>query len=105
MMRLSLLACAAFALTTAACQTTGPNGGKLVAIETDPPGATVTVGGYGECETPCTVEVSGPQPATIAKAGFKKQDVTLSPDERRLRVTLEFAAPTEDVDATALPDL
>lgn len=89
----------------AGCKTTGPNGGTIVRIETTPPGATVTIPGDGACETPCTVEVNSPKAATIAKTGFKKQDVWFTPDNSRVQIDLEHAAPTTDVDAEDLPAL
>lgn len=74
-------------------------------ISTNPSGATVIVEGYGECVTPCSVLVDSPRNVTVAKAGFKKQQIILTPDQRRLTVDLELAAPTSDVAAGTLPPL
>lgn len=94
---------ALMASVTASCQTVG--GVTLRTINTIPAGAKLTVSGYGECETPCSVALDQPRRATIAKAGFIKQDVILQPGRGDLTFELSLAAPTSDVDATALPDI
>ena len=40
----------------------------IIAIKSTPAGATVTVDGYGECETPCRIQLLSPVMATVAKA-------------------------------------
>ncbi len=77
----------------------------MVAITTAPAGALVTVEGFGECETPCTVEIDKPRKVTIAKAGYETMRLTLEPGKRKLDVTLTLSAPTTGVDAATLPDL
>ena len=79
--------------------------GNIRKIKTVPSGALVTVDGLGECETPCTVEVKQRRRATIAKAGYKSLRIYLEPDGEDVSIEMELAAPTEDVDAIALPDL
>lgn len=89
-------------LAATGCVTFGSDAAKIVTV---PPGATVRVDGFGECETPCTVKVDQPRYVTIAKAGYKAQRIRISPDQSKVEVELELAAPTEDVDAQTLPDL
>ncbi len=79
--------------------------GNIRKINTVPSGALVTVDNLGECETPCTVEVKQRRRATIAKAGYKPVRIYLDPDGEDVSIELVLAAPTEDVDAIALPDL
>ncbi|WDI31130.1 PEGA domain-containing protein [Hyphococcus flavus] len=90
------------------CQTMnflGGAGDKLN-LQTDPPGALVEIEGVGSCETPCTIRLDSPQKARIAKAGFVTQYVVLNPSARKeVVVPLELAAASDEVDATALPEL
>ncbi len=86
------------------CQTIGGAGDTLT-LQTTPPGALVTIEGVGECETPCTIKLDGPQNARIAKAGFVTQFVTLNPSRKPATLPLELAAASKDVDTTALPEL
>ncbi len=87
------------------CQTMGPNGGKLIRIETMPPGAIVSIQNAGECETPCTIELDGPRRVNLARIGYKKKEIYVTLDKSRVRVDLEPVAPTADVDAQSLPEL
>lgn len=86
------------------CQTFG-GAGNLLSLQTDPPGALVVIEGAGQCETPCTIKLDGPQKARIAKAGFVTQYLTLSPGKKEIIVPLELAAASDDVDTTELPEL
>lgn len=99
-MRMSIFALAALPLS--GCLTTS---GEVSQINSTPPGALVSVNGVGECETPCTVELNQLRRVTIAKAGYKPFRFVLPPDGRDISVELELVAPTEDVDAVALPDI
>ena len=74
-------------------------------INSEPPGALVTVQGFGQCETPCTVRLDDHRNITVAKAGYKARRFVLGPDGGEVNVELELAAPAGDVDSTALPDL
>lgn len=89
-------------LAATGCVTFGSDATKIVTV---PPGATIRVEGFGECETPCTVKVDAPRYVTVAKAGYKAQRVRISPDQSKLEIKLELSAPTEEVDAQTLPDL
>ena len=92
---------AAFAFAAlAGCASDG-----LTKIVTSPPGATVTVAGYGQCETPCTVQLDGVRDIIVAKAGYKKRELSIAPDQGRVALDLELAAPTTGVEADALPPL
>lgn len=87
------------------CQTFG-GPGDILNLQTDPPGALVTIDGAGECETPCSIKLDGPQNARIAKAGFVTQYVTLNPSsQKQVVVPLELAAASEEVDEAELPEL
>ncbi len=99
--RTLVAALAGFSL--AGCATIG--GGKTLKINTEPPGALITLDGGGECETPCKIQLDGPRRATIAKAGFVSLDVMLSPSRRSVTVPLELAAASEDVDTETLPEI
>ncbi len=97
--------CAALAALCAfGCQSSG-NGARIAVIETEPPGAIVKVEGFGECVSPCSIELDAPRRLTIAKAGFKKRVMEITPGDRRVRVDLELAAPSGDVVADDLPPL
>ncbi|GJL94584.1 MAG: hypothetical protein DHS20C05_09890 [Hyphococcus sp.] len=77
--------------------------GGMRTINSTPPGALVTVEGYGECETPCTIKLDGSRHITVAKAGYKAQRFYISPDGQPVEVILELAAPAGEVDETSLP--
>ena len=80
-------------------------GDDQIDIETTPPGATVTLEGYGECETPCSIEIGQTRRVTVAKAGYKPVRLSVPPNSRDISILLELAAPTEEIDSTSLPDL
>lgn len=80
-------------------------GARNVTVVSEPPGAVLTVEGAGECETPCVVRLDGSKKARLAKAGFVAMNVVLTPDKRTIAIPLELAAPSGDVDSTALPEL
>ena len=67
-----LLASGIAALILGGCQTidlgnlSGP--GETLTINSAPQGALLTLHGYGECETPCTIKINEPRKARIAKA-------------------------------------
>jgi hypothetical protein len=90
-------------LLAAACQTAPTT--TIVRVETTPAGAVLSIAGFGECETPCTIEVDREREAQIAKAGFKPQTVLLKPGAKTLAVTLDLAAPTTAVDETGIPEI
>lgn len=96
-MRISFIAAAILLL--GGCASTG----GLRTINSTPPGALVTVEGYGECETPCTVKLDGSRRVTVAKAGYKAQRFYISPKGSAVEVILELAAPAGEIDKTALP--
>lgn len=94
------------ALTLGGCKTLGGGAGTtLTTVTTEPTGALVTVEGFGECETPCTIEIDKPRNITIAKAGYDPQRLTLQPGEKKLNVVLKLSAPTTEVDERELPEL
>jgi hypothetical protein len=99
-----MVAAASAVLFLGGCVTTG-GGATTRMIITEPAGAVLTIDGAGECETPCTVKLSGPQRARIAKAGFVATTVMLTPGRGDIVIPLELAAPSTDVDTTALPEL
>ena len=92
----------AIVLSVSACQTLGSN---LARIETNPPGALVRVEGFGSCESPCTIELDAVRKVTVAKAGYLKEEFEIAPGAGVIRLDMALAAPTEDVESTALPDL
>ena len=94
--------CALSLFAAAGCATT--NGG-VTRLTTTPPGATATIGAYGECETPCTAQVVSPVTITFAKIGYTPQTIRVEPGRRAVAVDLELAAPTEAVEETGLPEL
>jgi len=103
---LPILAIAALALS--GCKTLDFGGDKtatVVTVVSTPPGALVTVEGFGECETPCTVEIDKPRNITVAKAGYDAQKMVLVPSRRTVEVLLKLSTQTTDVDATELPEL
>lgn len=102
-----LLSCAiAGSLIFAGCAT-GGRSNRIVTIETAPPDALVRVEGFGECTSPCAIEIDAARRVFIAKAGFKPVTIDLSPTSRAkaIAVPLELAAPTEAVEAGSLGDL
>lgn len=101
-MRIATAAFLPFLLT--GCMTIG-GGSSVMLVNTAPQGALVAIDGYGECETPCTIGLDAPKKARIAKAGFVSKTFVLSPGSREVTIPLELAAASEDVDASALPDL
>lgn len=98
MVRLVVLA----ALLLSGCKTFGNN---LTLVSSDPPGATVNVEGFGECEAPCTIELDAPRAVTIAKAGYDAQRIILEPGKKKIEVVLKLSAPTTEVDEEALPEV
>lgn len=105
MTRLFFIICAA--LAAGACKTLGfgADGPTITLIETIPAGARVEVEGFGECESPCTVELDAPRNLTIAKAGYNPKRFVLTPGKKKVAITLELSAPTTGVDETELPEL
>ncbi|MEL7486716.1 MAG: PEGA domain-containing protein [Pseudomonadota bacterium] len=97
--RLSALA---GALVLGGCVTSGGNG---TLITSTPSAANVSAPGFTDCETPCRMTLSSTTRITVAKAGYTPQRFDVKPGKRKVAVTLELAAPTEDVDESALPDL
>ncbi|WP_428409374.1 PEGA domain-containing protein [Hyphococcus sp.] len=91
-------------LLLSGCVTMG-GGSSMLLVQTDPAGALLTIDGVGECETPCRIRLDGPKKAKIAKAGFVAKDYMLSPGKSEVTIPLELAAASDDVDATALPDI
>ena len=89
-------------LILSGCLTTASN---MRTINSDPTGATVRIEGFGECETPCEIKLDAQRSVIVAKAGYLPQKFWISPDGPAVDVILELAAPTDDVDAEALPDL
>ncbi len=79
--------------------------GAMRSFYSTPSGATVTIDGFGSCETPCTVKLDGYRKVTVAKAGYKAQRFGVSPGGGGVNVILELAAPSGVVDAETLPDL
>lgn len=96
-----LILCAS--LAAGGCATFGGSG--VTQIVSEPPGALVRVEGAGECETPCTVKFESPREVTIAKVGYKAQRLRIGPDQSKVKVTLELAAPTGEVEETKMPEL
>jgi PEGA domain-containing protein len=79
--------------------------GGMRSFTSMPSGATVTIDGYGACETPCTVKLDGYRKVTVAKAGYKAQRFGVKPGGSTVKVILKLAAPVGVVDAEVLPDL
>ncbi len=98
-MRTPLLIIAAF-LTTG-CITTS----KMTIVNSEPKNAMVTVEGYGQCETPCTIKLDQPRLTTVAKAGYEKQRFMLIPGRPKVDVILKLAAPTKEIESSELPEL
>ncbi len=89
------------AMACAACAS-GPSQTEIVTIPAD---ALVRVEGYGECQSPCVVELDAPRTITIAKAGYRAQQIEIRPGESKVTIPLELAAPTKAVEETEIPDL
>ncbi|MEM9705796.1 MAG: PEGA domain-containing protein [Pseudomonadota bacterium] len=93
------LFCVCAAAVASGCAT------NISEIVSNPPGATVTVEGVGECETPCTVGVDAPIIVTVAKPGYLPKRLRISPGATRVKVDLEQAAETKAVEEGTLPAL
>lgn len=91
--------------TLAGCQTLGGRAPAYTEIVTTPPGATVTIENYGQCESPCRISHDARRRITVAKAGYVKQTFDVLPNAGEVRVILELAAPSEKVEETTLPEL
>lgn len=78
---------------------------SIARVTSTPERALVTVVGFGECETPCRIEIDRPREIVVAKAGFIPQRLTIDRNRKRVHVTLELAAPTKGVDSESLPEL
>lgn len=74
-------------------------------IRSLPTGALVTLPGFGECETPCTIKLDRTRRITIAKAGYLPRRVDIEPGGGPITIPLDLAATTEEVDSQSLPDL
>lgn len=96
-----IIVCALFATT--GCMTLGSSG--VTKIVTAPPGATARVEGFGECETPCTVSLNAPRTITVAKAGYIAKRLRIKPGQSKVKIELELAAPTAEVESTQMPEL
>lgn len=79
--------------------------GATRTIIVDPPDATITVDGFGECASPCTVKLDQRRTIRIARIGYLPQKFDIAPGNDPVFVTLELAAPSQDVDETELPQL
>ena len=75
----------------AACATTPePQPTGLVAVITDPPGATISFVDGSTCQTPCEVTVPVPMAIVVGKAGYKAVRADLAPtDGPRVTYVLE----------------
>ena len=94
---------AAAALSLAACATV--KGPQITLVETEPSGALIRVEGFGECESPCRIELDAPRNLTIAKAGFDAERIVIEPGAKKVVVKLNLSAPTKEVEVDALPEL
>ncbi|MEQ8936411.1 MAG: PEGA domain-containing protein [Amphiplicatus sp.] len=93
-------------VVAAGCKTlSGGASSTITLINSDPAGAEVTIEGFGDCVTPCRIEIDKPRTVKVAKAGYLAQTFQITPGKRNVEVKLELAAPTKDVDATELPEL
>ena len=89
------------ALPLAACVTPPPED-PLTLVST-PSGASVALSDGRDCRTPCAVELAAPLTATVAKAGYRAETVTLTPDQRgEVAVTLAPAGRAADVEEVEL---
>jgi hypothetical protein len=91
------------ALALSACATS--KGPKIVLVDTEPQGALVRVEGFGECQSPCRIEVDAMRSLTIAKAGYDAKRIVIDPKSKKVLVKLTLSAPTTDVEQNALPEL
>lgn len=92
--------------TLGACKTLGlGDDTTMTLVSTTPPDARVQIIGFGECQSPCTVEIDQPRDIVIAKAGYNPVRMTLQPGKKSVDVTLQLSAPSTGVDEDALPDL
>ncbi len=91
-------------LAAAGCTTLGLGSGATKFVS-EPPGALVRVEGGGECETPCTVKFDRPREVTIAKTGYIARRIRVGPDRSKVKVTLELAVETEEVETNTLPEV
>ena len=71
------------ALLLTACATAPKPAGTpgLVAVLTDPPGATVSFVDGTTCQTPCEVTVPVPMTIVVGKAGYKAVRADLAPTD------------------------
>lgn len=99
-MRISLTVAA---LSLSACATA--NGAKIVLVDTEPQGALIRVEGFGECQSPCRIEVDATRNLTIAKAGYNAERIVIDPKSKKVLVKLTLSAPTTDIEADTLPEL
>ena len=83
------------------CLTTG----QTRTIYVEPTDAAITIVGYGNCASPCTLKLDGPRHVKVANAGYLSKEITITPGIGRIKISLELAAPTEDVEQAILPDL
>lgn len=95
------------ALLLAACATAPkpaePTG--LVAVLTEPPGATITFVDGSTCQTPCEVTVPMPMAIVIGKAGYKAVREDLAPtDGPRVTYTLDPVGRSEPVEVFDLDE-
>jgi hypothetical protein len=100
----NVLVLAAFTLT-GGCLTFGGGKSRMVELVTEPAGALARVEGFGECETPCTIELDAPRMVTLAKAGYTAKRFQLTTEKKKVEVVMELAAPTTEVDTTVLPEI
>ena len=107
MRRRNLLLATLVAMSISACKTLSLLGGgdNIVKIVTDPPGALVTVEQYGECISPCTIGLDAPRAVKITKDGYVEQTITVKPHSRTVKLKLELAAASTDIDTGSLPDI
>ena len=98
--------CSLLATTlTSGCQTLGLFGPSVTTIESTPSEAQVVVEGYGECETPCTIEHDVERTVRVAKTGYKPQRFVIKPGAGTVSVALEVSAPTTGVESSSMPEL
>ncbi|MEZ5896046.1 MAG: PEGA domain-containing protein [Parvularculaceae bacterium] len=90
---------------TSGCQTLDLFGPSVTTIESTPSEAQVVVEGYGECETPCTIEHDAERTVRIAKTGYKPQRFVIKPGAGTISVALEISAPTTGVESSTMPEL
>ena len=77
----------------------------VLTVYSDPSGALVRISGFGECETPCDIKIATTTDITVAKAGYLPKRLRINPGDGDVKVKLELAAPTEDVDVETLPSI